>query len=59
MEKGDYFSISGQKIWTSFAHVADYAYLVARTDPTAPTAGAEVTVQPVRLGGGAGQAADT
>jgi alkylation response protein AidB-like acyl-CoA dehydrogenase len=36
VEEGDHFAITGQKIWTSFAHVADYAYLVARTDPTAP-----------------------
>jgi alkylation response protein AidB-like acyl-CoA dehydrogenase len=36
VEDGDYFLITGQKIWTSFAHVADYAYLVARTDPDAP-----------------------
>ncbi len=36
VEEGDHFSITGQKIWTSFAHVADYAYLVARTDPNVP-----------------------
>ncbi len=36
VEEGDAFSLSGQKIWTSFAHVADYAYLVARTDKDAP-----------------------
>ena len=35
-EEGDAFSITGQKIWTSFAHVADYCYLVARTDSNAP-----------------------
>ncbi len=32
-EDGDFFVIDGQKIWTSFAHEADYCYLVARTDP--------------------------
>ncbi len=36
VEEGDDFVISGQKIWTSFAHEADYCYLVARTDPQAP-----------------------
>ena len=36
VEEGDAFFLTGQKIWTSFAHVADYAYLVARTDPHAP-----------------------
>jgi alkylation response protein AidB-like acyl-CoA dehydrogenase len=36
VEDGDGFVIRGQKIWTSFAHQADYCYLVARTDPEAP-----------------------
>ena len=35
-EDGDEFVISGQKIWTSFAHVADYCYLVARSNPDVP-----------------------
>jgi alkylation response protein AidB-like acyl-CoA dehydrogenase len=33
---GDAFVLNGQKIWTSFAHVADYCYLVARTNPDVP-----------------------
>ncbi len=36
VEEGDHFVITGQKIWTSFAHVADYVYLVARTDSHVP-----------------------
>ena len=28
--------MNGQKIWTSFAHLADYCYLVARTNPEVP-----------------------
>lgn len=32
---GDDFVINGQKIWTSFAHIADQCLLVVRTDPTA------------------------
>jgi len=33
--KGDKWLINGQKIWTSFGHVADYVWLAARTDPEA------------------------
>ena len=34
-ESGDWI-INGQKIWTSHLHYADYAILLARTDPTVP-----------------------
>ncbi|MEM0373641.1 MAG: acyl-CoA dehydrogenase family protein [Sulfolobaceae archaeon] len=30
-DKGEYFEVSGQKIWSSFAHVADFMLLLART----------------------------
>ena len=36
VEAGDYYLLNGQKIWTSFAHLADYCYLVARTNPDVP-----------------------
>lgn len=36
VEDGDSYILHGQKIWTSFAHLADYCYLVARTNPEVP-----------------------
>lgn len=36
VDDGDAYVLSGQKIWTSFAHLADYCYLVARTNAEVP-----------------------
>src|SRR5262245_59047961 len=33
--EGDHFVINGQKVWTSMGHVADWCFVLVRTDPAA------------------------
>ena len=35
-DAGDHYIVNGQKVWSSFAHIADYCILVVRTDQDAP-----------------------
>ncbi len=35
-DKGDHFLVNGQKIWTSGAQVADWIFVLVRTDPDVP-----------------------
>jgi len=34
--RGDVFVVNGQKVWSSFAHIADWCILVGLSDPEAP-----------------------
>jgi len=61
---GDHLVVNGQKIWTSFADIADWQELLVRTDPDAKTSGAlswvicpmdtpGITVRPIQTMAGA------
>jgi alkylation response protein AidB-like acyl-CoA dehydrogenase len=49
---GDEWVVNGQKVWTTFAHHADWCFVVTRTDPEAPAhAGISYLLVPMRQPG--------
>ena len=68
-DKGDHYLVNGQKIWTSYAHHADWIFCLVRTDATVKHAGISfllfdmhspgVTVRPIKLISGASAFCET
>ena len=49
---GDHWEITGQKVWTSLAHVADWCFVLARTEPgSRRSAGLSMLLVPMRQEG--------
>jgi alkylation response protein AidB-like acyl-CoA dehydrogenase len=49
---GDHWEVTGQKVWTSLAHVADWCFVLARTEPgSRRSAGLSMLLVPMRQAG--------
>ncbi|HUD38939.1 MAG TPA: acyl-CoA dehydrogenase family protein [Streptosporangiaceae bacterium] len=49
---GDHWEVTGQKVWTSLAHVADWCFVLARTEPgSRRSAGLSLLLVPMRQDG--------
>jgi len=70
VDKGDFYEINGQKIWTSGANFADWIFTLVRTDPNVPKHDGisfilvdmdqpGITVKPIRLISGASPFCET
>ncbi|CUJ83863.1 Glutaryl-CoA dehydrogenase [Shimia thalassica] len=70
VDAGDYFEVTGQKIWTSYADKADWIFCLVRTEPDAPKhkgisfllfdmASEGVTTKPIKLISGASPFCET
>ena len=68
-DRGDHFLVNGQKIWTSYAHLADWIFCLVRTDTASKQGGISfllfdmaspgVEARPIRLISGASAFCET
>lgn len=68
-DRGDHFLVNGQKIWTSYAHLADWIFCLVRTDTSSKQGGISfllfdmaspgVEARPIRLISGASAFCET
>lgn len=68
-DRGDHFLVNGQKIWTSYAHLADWIFCLVRTDTSTKQGGISfllfdmaspgVEARPIRLISGASAFCET